>query len=69
MYLCFDISIWNGVFLMAIADLCQSLAFSVYKAIESLLLGEVGASTPGLGSLLLNFAVLLLGGALLLPRS
>ena len=64
-YLCFEISVWNGVFLMAIADLCQSLAFSVYKVIEALLFGEIGTSTPGLDSLLLNFVVLLLGGALL----
>ena len=63
--LCFEIGAWNGVFLMTIADTCQGLVFSLYKAAEALLIGEIGAATPGISSVLLNVALLLLGCLLL----
>ena len=65
LYLCFEISVWNGVFLAFIADTCQGLVFSVYKVAESVLLGEIGTATPGIQSVLLNFGLLLLGCMLL----
>ena len=62
--LCFEIGIWNTVFLITIADLCQGLSFNLYKIIDVLLLGTAEIAFWGPRSMLLNLIMLLLGCAL-----
>ena len=64
MHLCFEIGIWNGIFLMAIADLCQGLSFNLYKIIDTLLLGTAEIAFWGPRSMLTNLIMLLIGCAL-----
>lgn len=59
--LCFEIGLWNGIFLMTIADLCQGLSFNLYKIADALLLGTAEIAFWGPRSMLLNLIVLLIG--------
>lgn len=61
LHLCFEIGVWNGIFLMTIADVCQGLSFNLYKIADALLFGAEPTFAAGPRSVFLNLIVLLLG--------
>lgn len=62
-YVCYEISIWSGAFLMTVATIIEKIHFSLYKIIETLTIGSVVNKVPGIISILLELAVMILFAA------
>ena len=58
LWVCFDMDVWNALFVTQVAAACQTAQFSAYKLAEALLIGERAQRAPGLPSVGLNLCAL-----------